>query len=78
MGSSHCGETQWESGAHRYSIPAVKAHLLYLLYGIDMGSFSYTAFVNSLFLSTMHSILIMASMFAIFPLEIYRNPWPLK
>ena len=31
----------WESGAHRYSIPAVKAHLLYLLYGNDMGSFSY-------------------------------------
>ena len=26
----------------RYSIPAVKAHLLYLLYGNDMGSFSYT------------------------------------
>ena len=35
-----CGIT-WESGAHRYSIPAVKAHLLYLLYGNGMGSFSY-------------------------------------
>ena len=30
----------------RYSIPAVKAHLLYLLY--DMGSFSYTGKLREL------------------------------